>query len=326
MKYWWVNQNQTFRQESEGGYLWSPKRNKNNALNHFYETMREVAPGDVVFSFCNAVIQSVGIINSYGYESPRPIEFGKVGSQWDTSGWKVDVNYNSVGRKIRPKNHMDQIARHLPKKYSPIREDGGGNQVYLAEIPAKMAAVLVELIGAEAGSIVQRALEVIHGDGGKSENENITRREDEQQSDIIQSTSISETTKATLIDARRGQGQFKKAVAKFESKCRVTGVSNRSHLIASHIKPWRHSNNEERLDGHNGLLLSPNIDHLFDRGFISFAGDGTLLIAPTADKTALDLMGVPTLEPINVGEFKPEQVAYLDFHRRVIFKKSSNSG
>ena len=97
-----------------------------------------------------------------------------------------------------------------------------------------MAAVLVELIGAEAGSIVQRALEVIHGDGGKSENENITRREDEQQSDIIQSTSISETTKATLIDARRGQGQFKKAVAKFESKCRVTGARQNGRESDAH--------------------------------------------------------------------------------------------
>ena len=52
MRYWWVNQNQTFRQELDGGYLWSPKRNKNGHRNPFYEFMREVAPGDIVFSFC----------------------------------------------------------------------------------------------------------------------------------------------------------------------------------------------------------------------------------------------------------------------------------
>jgi putative restriction endonuclease len=44
VRYWWVNQNQTFRQEIEGGYLWSPKRNKNGHRNPFYEFMREVAP------------------------------------------------------------------------------------------------------------------------------------------------------------------------------------------------------------------------------------------------------------------------------------------
>jgi hypothetical protein len=51
MRYWWVNQNQTYRQEIEGGYLWSPKRKTNNQRNPFYESMREVAPGDVTFSF-----------------------------------------------------------------------------------------------------------------------------------------------------------------------------------------------------------------------------------------------------------------------------------
>jgi hypothetical protein len=51
MRYWWVNQNQTYRHEVQGGYLWSPKRNANGAPNPFYESMREVAPGDLIFSF-----------------------------------------------------------------------------------------------------------------------------------------------------------------------------------------------------------------------------------------------------------------------------------
>ena len=59
MRYWWVNQNQTFRQEQAGGYLWSPKRNANGARNPFYETMREVSPGDVIFSFSDTVIAAI---------------------------------------------------------------------------------------------------------------------------------------------------------------------------------------------------------------------------------------------------------------------------
>lgn len=51
MRYWWVNQNQTYRHEVAGGYLWSPKLKANGAANPFYEFMREVAPGDVIFSF-----------------------------------------------------------------------------------------------------------------------------------------------------------------------------------------------------------------------------------------------------------------------------------
>ncbi len=41
------DQNQTYRQEITGGYLWSPKRNANGARNPFYEFMREVTLGDL---------------------------------------------------------------------------------------------------------------------------------------------------------------------------------------------------------------------------------------------------------------------------------------
>src|SRR3546814_19216091 len=61
MRYWWVNQNQTYRHEVPGGYLWSPKRNRNGGRNPFYDFMREVAPGDVVFSFSDTYIKAIGI-------------------------------------------------------------------------------------------------------------------------------------------------------------------------------------------------------------------------------------------------------------------------
>ena len=84
MRYWWVNQNQTFRQETAGGYLWSPKRNANGARNPFYETMREVSPGDVVFSFvktpapsvmrASLVFGSIGRIEQAHGQTPVEIE------------------------------------------------------------------------------------------------------------------------------------------------------------------------------------------------------------------------------------------------------------
>jgi hypothetical protein len=76
MRYWWVNQNQTYRHELQGGYLWSPKRNANGARNPFYEAMREVSPGDLVFSFVDTRIFAIGIAQSYCYESPRVRQFG----------------------------------------------------------------------------------------------------------------------------------------------------------------------------------------------------------------------------------------------------------
>ncbi len=64
MRYWWVNQNQTYRHEIAGGYLWSPKRNANKARNPFYESMREVAPSDIIFSFRDTRIAALGIARS----------------------------------------------------------------------------------------------------------------------------------------------------------------------------------------------------------------------------------------------------------------------
>jgi hypothetical protein len=40
----------------------SPKRNANGARNQFYENMREVSPGDIVFSFCDTRIKAIGVV------------------------------------------------------------------------------------------------------------------------------------------------------------------------------------------------------------------------------------------------------------------------
>jgi hypothetical protein len=97
VRYWWVNQNQTFRQEQAGGYLWSPKRNTNGVRNPFYETMREVSPGDVVFAFVDTVIAAIGVAQSYCFESPKPTEFGTTGQNWEDVGWKIRVQFHPAG-------------------------------------------------------------------------------------------------------------------------------------------------------------------------------------------------------------------------------------
>lgn len=63
MRYWWVNQNRTYHHEVQGGYLWSPIRNTDGARNPFYESMREVAPGDLIFSFMDR-LRGIPICNA----------------------------------------------------------------------------------------------------------------------------------------------------------------------------------------------------------------------------------------------------------------------
>lgn len=324
MRYWWVNQNQTFRQETEGGYLWSPKRNANGARNHFYESMREVSPGDLIFSFVDTRIAFIGIAKSYCWECPKPVEFGNAGQNWEDVGWRVNATFIPLLNRIRPKDHMGALRSALPDRYAPLQTNGNGNQaLYLTELPQDFVEILCGLIGEEVRQLMAAA------SGTVVENERIItdddldvwecRLEDQVKSD----TSVVETDREAIIRARRGQGLFKQRVMRIERRCRITGVNNLSHLLASHCKPWRDSTNEERLNGENGLLLTPSIDHLFDRGFIGFENSGNLVISPVAHRPSLQMMGVETKRLVNVGPFTEGQRHFLEFHRNAVLLRAS---
>lgn len=321
MRYWWVNQNQTYRHEVPGGYMWSPKVKTNGHANAFYDFMREVAPGDIVFSFSDTLIKAVGIVASHCYEAPQPSEFGTVGINWNDIGWRVDVKFHELHGPIKPSDFMDRIAPLLPRKYSPLQQNGYGLQaVYLTLVNERLAETLVDLIGREARTLltgvrIQDPREVPTAIG-------LAEWEEHELSEISQNKTIPETTRLAVVLARRGQGLFKQNVMRLEARCRITGVDQMEHLRASHCKPWRDSNNEERLNGENGLLLTPNADHLFDRGFISFENNGKLLISPVAHGISLQKMGIDVSGGLNVGAFSSGQSGFLEFHRKSVFLES----
>ena len=238
MRYWWVNQNQTYRHEVAGGYLWSPKRKANGHRNPFYEFMREVAPGDVVFSFADTFIKAIGFIASHGYEAPKPLEFRQIGAYWDTIGWRVDVRFHELKHRVRPSEHMDQIASKLPDRYAPLEASGKGLQsVYLTAVPEQLAYVLADVIGYEAHQLIRGArlsdaaiLPVGLG---------LIEWEEHQLSEVRSNKTLPETTRQAVVQARLGQGLFKQRVSQIESRCRLTKVDRIEHLRASHCKPWR---------------------------------------------------------------------------------------
>lgn len=323
VRYWWVNQNQTYRQEIAGGYLWSPKRNANGARNPFYEFMREASPGDLVFSFADTRIIAIGIVQSYCFESPKPLEFGSTGQYWENIGWKVNVRFNQLLNQVRPKDHIDLLRRVLPTHYSPLQQNGNGIQsIYLTEVPESFAEVLGVLIGTEfeaVRSIVSAQQPRVPMQVG----DDLDYWEHRLEKTVEEDQTIPETARQAIIRARRGQGLFKERVRQIETMCRITKVDNPIHLVASHCKPWRDSTNEERLNGENGLLLTPSIDHLFDRGLIGFEDSGTLIISPVAHRPSLQRMGVETERVVNVGGFTEGQQAFLDFHRNSVLLRAA---
>ena len=308
-RFWWVNQNQTFDEEIGGGFMWSPKRNSNGAKNQYYDNMKEVQPGDVVFSFCDTRIKAIGRVTSLAQTQPKP-EFRNSGEGWSNEGWFVETDFSELDNQIRPKDHIDKIRDFLPTKYSPLQQNGNGIQsVYLANVPTEMATILIQLIGSEASNKIDYLVDV----------ENVLERPtDELDSQIVERTDIGAVEQIRLLRSRRGQGVFKRNVMLHEKGCRVTNVTDIRHLRASHIKPWSVSDDQEKLSGSNGLLLSPHIDHLFDGGWISFGDKEDILVSKKITPGLTSAWAIDVDHKI--GKFTDSQSEFLEFHRSKIFR------
>jgi hypothetical protein len=88
--------------------------------------MRDVAPGNLVFSFADTRIRAFGIARSHAFEASKPLEFGSAGRNWDEIGWRVEVSFQEVATHFRPADWIEVLRPLLPAKYSPLLPDGRG--------------------------------------------------------------------------------------------------------------------------------------------------------------------------------------------------------
>jgi hypothetical protein len=305
VRYWWVNHKQTVRQEIDGGYLWSPKETKNGRRSQFYVNMTVAGPGDGVLSYADGQIAYVGRVTRKAYEGPKPTEYGPAGETWNDTGWRLPVKWKKLPQPIRPSAHFAGLRHLLPEKYSPLsHKTGGGNQgAYLAEIPPELFHLLIGIGGTE-WAVASGAYAAVTGVADPPATYNVEPAATEKQQPGT---------------VRIGQGLFRTRIRQFERGCRLTGISNPRLLVASHIKPWRDSSHAERVDGANGLLLTPHVDRLFDRGLITFLDNGDVRVSTRLPAADLQRLGLATKATGNTGPFHPAQLPYLDWHRRHCF-------
>ena len=129
------------------------------------------------------------------------------------------------------------------------------------------------------------------------------------------------TERKGLVTSRVGQGAYRKRIIhRWEYKCAVTGFNKLDILIASHIVPWSDSNDNERLDVDNGLLLSPTYDALFDRHLISFENSGKIILSDIIDIKAYERIGLSGNEKIN--KLSQYNFSYLNRHRDSLMKSN----
>jgi putative restriction endonuclease len=312
MKFWWVNHKQTFRQEVDGGYLWSPKRERGGGFSQYYANMRIATRGDVVLSYANAVITYAGVISDDAISAPKPHEFGSTGLNWSDEGWRLPVVWKKLELSVSPKSLFGELQPLLPTKYSPLTKSGHGAQkAYFSEI----ATGVIDIVLNASGTTLQEFQDEMPPPSFDSVEEELS---DEVDAMINHDKNLSDTQKKDLVQARRGQGVFRRNVSKIEKGCRITGIDSHYLLVASHILPWRSCTTaSERLDGQNGLLLTPTIDRLFDRGLISFSDEGDIMISPRMNSKDAALLSLHT--QLNVGPFRKRQKEYLAYHRENVF-------
>ncbi|MFB3164731.1 HNH endonuclease [Neobacillus sp. 179-J 1A1 HS] len=302
MNYFLVFQNKSYKEERTGGYLWAPQKNETGQTFHHWTDMKMIQKNDIIFNSYNGKLVSVLIAKENCIEHERPTGLDQL-DLWEKDGWLVNAEYIDLEEPITYKDYMEDILKLQDNKYAPFNKSGRGNTGYLFRVSKELANFFFELVERTNG--ISR---------GKFEIENNIPEEiiNQIESDLDLAITLDKTEKETIIKSRIGQSAFKKALLAIEKKCRICGVEDERFLVASHIKPWSESNNQERLDVNNGLLLCPNHDSLFDKKYISFDETGKVMVKQSLDDTTKILLNINETMRINMHE---RQQNYMKWHR-----------
>lgn len=141
-----------------------------------------------------------------------------------------------------------------------------------------------------------------------------------EQEEEIMSSDRNENKKRNLIDARQGQGEYRRKLLEDCHYCPFTLVNDERLLIASHIKPWVDSNDKEKVDPKNGFALTPTYDKLFDKGFITFDSDKKLVVSPWISPMNQNRLKIYDGKLIRFLQLDAKREHYLKYHREHVFK------
>ncbi len=123
-----------------------------------------------------------------------------------------------------------------------------------------------------------------------------------------------------IRNARVGQGKYRDQLLEECPFCPITMINDERLLIASHIKPWAASTDKEKIDPHNGYMLSPMFDKLFDKGLITFTDDKRLVISNWLSPRNIERIGLVDDKYYQFLPTGEDRLRYLEYHRNCVFK------
>lgn len=288
MAYWWVNQGDNYLQEREGGYLWAPLVTSSGASRPDWANMRRLRAGDLVFTYSSRALRGfcVVIADAIPWTTPYPNDYGieREGMLALATYHTSPISYSYPSLVSKPPDGLGiSLVGAFPKLDLPDKPTLG----YLYALPDAIGPALWSVIG--ISEFVMPDPEAPPPPTGP-------------------------TSKLRLAAARIGQGDFGRGVRKaFGNSCAISGLSLNEPFVlhAAHLKPWVVSNDQEKIDPANGVLLHATLHHAFDAGLFDIDESGKVILSPLLTPNDRSVLGL--LEPRSIPSqtLTPRRTAYL---------------
>ncbi|MGE7778923.1 HNH endonuclease [Peribacillus sp. NPDC097264] len=299
-----VMQGTTYQEEKHLGIIWSPQIDKSGLVPHSSKLMQEVKSGDRIFHYVKGSIVAISIVKKGCQEDNKPQKI-RNHTRWTDNGYLVETEYRELEVPLNIREYFDGIAPYLPIKYSAFQEDATGNSGYLYPCNEELTLKLLEYMS---------MLNIFNSDEDQLElsvDEVIAKERNPLQA------LLAETESEAKMKIRCGQKKFRKLVTPlWNHKCPLCGIEMDALLKSSHSKPWKDSTDDERLNPYNGLLLCFNHDALYEKGLISFDGQGRLHISEQITEETYDTYQLSKGIKIPLH---PDNKPYFKWHKRNVF-------
>lgn len=260
-----VMQGETYREEKRLGILRAPMKDKSGATPHSWERVKSLQKGDRTFHYVRGALVAVGTIQ----EDAREQNAGTPSAEW-----VAPCEYLELDVPLEIVSCIKRVAEHLPIKYSAFQPDGNGNSGYVYPCNEALALVFLELLSSSKWRNIEQ-LEFVY--------------------DAVREEKYNSLT-AWMMDSeyllrrkfRELKSQFNASQReRWGNKCAICGIDNPAILKAAYSKPWKDSEDAERIAPANGVLLCANHAALYESGQISFTGVGTLRMSAALSPQAI---------------------------------------
>jgi len=297
MSFYWVNIGLSKDFVRREKFLWAPQYGLNKSGSRFVDEGWKQVPfvekGDVIFCCHKQYIVFVAVAKSDAFEFSCPDD--PVFEAWEQGGYRIDIDLIELNtpysiKSLKPTLYHFHNDRCKPKLLTKT----GLRQNYLTLLADSAAGYILDELGEDSFYIQE------------------TRTKNSRKT---LPTPRKGSTRDVIAKARNGQKEFREDVLElWDNTCPITKVQAPELLIASHIVSWQISDENEKVDKFNGFPFSPDVDKLFDKGFISFSSKGELLVHPRLNPSILAKLGLSTSSKI---ELKGRNSDYLKRHREI---------